>query len=320
MRVYQFTEQPYPDAWKDHGGSLRVNLPNRNCDPEIAADLFHRYYDEWLLADELGFDIMLNEHHQTATCMSSTVIVGLSILARQTKRARLLVLGYPIGHRQDPLRVSEELATIDVVSRGRLDMGFIKGVPYEFPCSNQNPVGVMDRFWEAHDFIVKAMTSHDQPFNWESEHFHYRHVNIWPRPWQQPHPPIWSTTGSKSNARVLGERGYVIATLGTGYNTRALYDVYREGYMSKGRSAPAADRFAYLGWSPSHLMNGRRASGANAWRAICARPPSSFRRSAIRLDSYRLRTMRGSCVAKRRRAATPRIDVSSTCAARAYRN
>ncbi len=51
MRVYQFTEQPYPDAWKDHGGSLRVNLPNRKCDPKIAADLFHRYYDEWLLAD-----------------------------------------------------------------------------------------------------------------------------------------------------------------------------------------------------------------------------------------------------------------------------
>src|SRR5713226_6601525 len=118
MKIYQFTEQPYPDAWADHGGSLRVNLPNRKCDPKIAADLFHRYYDEWMLADELGFDIMLNEHHQTATCMSSTVIVGLSILARQTKRARLLVLGYPIGHRQDPLRVAEVLATVDVVSRG----------------------------------------------------------------------------------------------------------------------------------------------------------------------------------------------------------
>jgi len=50
-----------------------------------------------------------------------------------------------------------------------------------------------------------------------------------PRPWQQPHPPVWSTTASKSNARVLGERGYVIAVLGSGYNTRMLYDSYREG-------------------------------------------------------------------------------------------
>ena len=247
MRVYHFTEQPYPNAWEKHEGSLRINLPNRHIDPKIAADLFHRYYDEWLLCDELGFDVMLNEHHATATCMSSTCIVGLSVLARQTKRARLLVLGYPIGHRPDPLRCAEELATVDVISRGRLDMGFIKGVPYEFPVSNQNAVGVMDRFWDAHDFIVKAMTSHDAPFNWESEFFHYRHVNLWPRPYQQPHPPVWTTTGSPINARLVGERGYVMATLGTGYATRPLYDVYRQAYTAKFHKPPAADRFAYLG-------------------------------------------------------------------------
>lgn len=247
MRVYQFSEQPYFPVWSDHDGSLRVNLPNIKCDPKIAADLFHRYYDEYALCDDLGLDIMLNEHHQSATCMSSTVIVGLSVLARITKRARLLTLGYPIGIRTDPLRAAEELSTIDVISRGRLDMGFIKGIQYEFPAATQNPVGVMDRFWEAHDFILKAMTSHGAPFSWESENFHYRQVNIWPRPWQQPHPPIWSPTGSRNNARALGERGYVMATLGTGYNTRPLYDVYREGYMSKGRPAPGPDRFAYLG-------------------------------------------------------------------------
>ena len=247
MRVYHFTEQAYPAAWENNPGTLRVTLPNRRMDPNIAGDLFHRYYDEWMLADELGLDIMLNEHHQTATCMSSTCIVGLSILARITKRARLLVLGYPIGHRPDPLRCAEELATVDVISRGRLDMGFVKGVPFEFAPSNQNPVRVMDRFWDAHDFIVKAMTSHDEPFNWESEFFHYRHVNVWPRPVQQPHPPVWSTTGSRTNARVLGERGIAMATLGTGYATRPLYDAYREGYLAKHGKVPGADRFAYLG-------------------------------------------------------------------------
>src|SRR5215813_4458311 len=178
MKVYHFTEQSYPPAWENAGNSLRIVLPNRRMDPKIAGDLFHRYYDEWQLCDELGLDIMLNEHHSTATCMSSTCIVGLSILARITRKARLLVLGYPLGHRPDPLRCAEELATVDVISRGRLDMGFVKGVPYEFAPSNQNPVRVMDRFWEAHDFIIKAMSSHDAPFNWESEFFHYRHVNV----------------------------------------------------------------------------------------------------------------------------------------------
>jgi alkanesulfonate monooxygenase SsuD/methylene tetrahydromethanopterin reductase-like flavin-dependent oxidoreductase (luciferase family) len=247
MRVYQFTEQAYYPTWNDHSGSLRVILPNRKCDPHVAADLFHRYYDEYQLCDDLGIDVMLNEHHQTATCMSSSVVIGLAVLSRITKKARLLVLGYPIGHRPDPLRVAEELSTIDVISRGRLDMGFIKGIPYEIPASNRNPTELMDRFWEAHDFIIKAMTTHDGTFNWEGEFFHYRQVNVWPRVWQEPHPPIWSTTGSSAQARLLGERGYVMATLGTGYGTRKLYDAYRKGYIGKFGRAPGVDRFAYLG-------------------------------------------------------------------------
>ncbi len=247
MRVFHFTEQPYSPAWKDHGGALRITIPNRRLDPKLAGDLYHRYYDEWQLADEIGFDIMVNEHHSTATCMASTVVVTLSILARITKKARLLVLGYPLVHRPDPLRAAEELSTIDVISRGRLEMGFVKGVPSEFTPSNANPVGVEERFWEAHDFIIKAMTSHDGPFNWESENYHYRQVNIWPRPLQQPHPPVWSTTGSKHNAQRLGEKGYVMATLGTGYATRPLYDAYRDGYREAHHHAPPADRFAYLG-------------------------------------------------------------------------
>lgn len=247
MKVFHFTEQPYSPAWKDHGGALRITIPNKRLDPKLAGDLLHRYYDEWQLADELGFNIMVNEHHSTATCMASTVVVTLSILARITKRARLLVLGYPLAHRPDPLRAAEELSTIDVISRGRLEMGFVKGVPSEFSPSNANPVGVEERFWEAHDFIIKAMTSHDGPFNWESENFHYRQVNIWPRPFQQPHPPVWSTTGSKHNAVRLGQKGYTMATLGTGYATRALYDAYRAAYRETHRRSPPPDRFAYLG-------------------------------------------------------------------------
>src|SRR5438067_12178709 len=129
MRVVQCTEQPYPDVWNDHNGSLRVNLPNRKRDPLHAADLFHRYYDEWQLADELGLDTMLNEHHSTATCMSAACVIGLAVLARITKSARLLVLGYPIANRPDPLRAAGVLATIVVISHGRLEMGFVRCVP-----------------------------------------------------------------------------------------------------------------------------------------------------------------------------------------------
>ena len=245
MRVYHFSEQPYPDAWLP-GQDLRVTLANKHCDPQVAADLYHRYQDEWMLADELGFDIMVNEHHATSTCLSSVAAVTLSILARITKKARLLALGYPLANRTDPLRAAEELAMIDVISRGRLDMGFVKGVPYEVAAADSHPTGMMDRLWEAHDFILKAMTHQDGPFAWRSDNYEYRAVNIWPRPWQQPHPPVWITATSLPSAAPIAQRGHVLATFLGGYKTRELFDAYRTAYRETWQRDAAPDRLAYL--------------------------------------------------------------------------
>ena len=77
----------------------------------------------------------------------------------------------PIGNRFDPVRVAEEYSMIDVISRGRVEMGFVKGVPFEMTPANTNPADLMERFWEAHDLILKAMTTHDGPFNWEGTLF-----------------------------------------------------------------------------------------------------------------------------------------------------
>ncbi|WP_424139856.1 LLM class flavin-dependent oxidoreductase [Roseomonas chloroacetimidivorans] len=262
MRIFHFTEQPYPEAWNPEFESLRISLPNRHCDPVKAADLLHRYQDEWVLADELGLDIMVNEHHSTATCLSASASITLAILARITKRARLLALGVPLANRPDPLRVAEELAMIDVISRGRLEMGFVKGVPYEVAAANSNPVRMMDRLWEAHDLIIKAMTTHDGPFNFEGEYFHHRQVNIWPRPWQQPHPPVWITASSPQSVRAVAERGYVVGTFLGGYAaTAGLYQEYRDSWRQAGHPGEApADRFGYL------AMVGIASSRAEAMR------------------------------------------------------
>ncbi len=246
MRVFHFSEEPYPNAWAPNAESLRITLPNSECDPQMAADLYHRYLDEWQLADELGFDIMVNEHHETATCLTASCHIILAILARITKRARLLALGVPLANRMDPQRVAEELSMIDVISRGRFEMGFVKGVPFEPPVANINPARMMDRLWEAHDFILKAMSTHTGPFNWEGDHYHYRNVNIWPRPWQQPHPPVWITASSNSSAKAIAERGHVLATFLIGYKTRELFDNYREVYRNTHGKEAAPDRFAYL--------------------------------------------------------------------------
>ena len=247
MRIYHFSEQPFPEAWGAENASLRVSLPSRNLDPRVMAEHYHHRLDEWLLADELGLDIMINEHHATATCATPVAAVPLAILARQTRRARLLTLGYPIANRLDPVRAAEELAMIDVISRGRLEMGFVRGVPYEVPLSQRSAVGQMDRFWEAHDLILKAMTSTDGPFDWQGERFQYRNVNVWPRVWQQPHPPVWITGRSPQNIREIAERGHVLGTFLSGFQTKELFDHYRKACADLGRPAPAPDRFSYLG-------------------------------------------------------------------------
>src|SRR5204862_116966 len=89
----------------------------------------------------------------------------------------------------DPVRVAEEMAWLDVLSGGRLEMGLVKGAPYEIAPANSNPADLMRRYWEAHDLILKAMSTTDGPFNWEGEFFHYRNVNICPRPARQSGRP-----------------------------------------------------------------------------------------------------------------------------------
>ncbi len=173
--------------------------------PKIGAELYHRFLDEWLYADEEGLDIQINEHHQTPTCVDPAAPIVLGILARQTKRARLLILGNPIGNRTQPVRVAEEMAMVDVLSRGRVECGFVRSVPYEIAAGNSNPVRLRERMCEALDLIVKAWTTHDGPFSFEGEFFHHRMVNIWPRPYQQPHPPIWIASTSHHGVGMVGE-------------------------------------------------------------------------------------------------------------------
>src|ERR1700740_577924 len=236
MQVWHFSEMAYHPSWPQLGDSYRVTIPSRLFDPKVGADLYHRYLDEWALCDELGINIMTNEHHATATCADSVCTIPMAILARETKKVRLLALGMPIGNRNDPIRVAEEYSIIDVISRGRLERGLVKGVPFEISPANTNPADLVDRFWEAHDLILKAMTTHDGPFNWEGTHFHYRQVNVWPRPWQQPHPPGWMPVGSPGSAAEAAERGMTIGVLNTGWvRTPPIFEAYRKRAAEAGR-------------------------------------------------------------------------------------
>ena len=248
MRAWHFSETAYPYLPPvETYPSIRVSLPNRVYDPKKGAALYDRYIDEWLEAEAEGVDIMLNEHHQTATCVDPAAPLMLAALARLSTKARLLILGNPIANRRQPVRVAEEMAMIDVLSHGRVEVGFVRGVPYEILPANSNPVRMNERHWEALDLIVKTWTHHDGPFSFEGRFFHHRSINIWPRCYQQPHPPVWVSTTSPGGAAQVGAHGYVQATFLTGFDTtKRIYNSYRRGWREAGRGQDVPiDRLAY---------------------------------------------------------------------------
>ncbi|MDT4950458.1 MAG: hypothetical protein QOJ37_3053 [Pseudonocardiales bacterium] len=249
FRAWTFTEMPYPylppaDSYE----SLRVTLPSTVYDPELGFQLYSKYFDIYQAADELGLDMMLNEHHSTATCVEPSVPVTMAILARITSRGRILALGNPIANRNTPVRVAEEMAMIDVISHGRSEVGFVRGVPYEVSAGNVNPVEMKERFWEAADLIVRAWTTTDGPFNWEGRHYHHRQVNVWPRPFQEPHPPIWVPTQNAATVAETAERGYKLGTILCGWQgARRMFDIYRQRREELGFGPAGLDRLGYLG-------------------------------------------------------------------------
>jgi alkanesulfonate monooxygenase SsuD/methylene tetrahydromethanopterin reductase-like flavin-dependent oxidoreductase (luciferase family) len=246
MRTWYFSENAYPYL-PDDIDNLRVTIPSRLYDPEIGAGLYSRYFDEWQLADAEGLDLMVNEHHQTAINLNPAGPLVMAVLARTTRQARLLLLGNPIANRKDPVRVAEEMAMIDNYSRGRLEVGFVRGVPYEISAANANPMRTAERMWEAHDLILKAWTTSDGPFNWEGTYFQHRQVNIWPRPYQQPRPPVWITSLTPSSTTQIAERGHATATFLSGIGpTKRVFDAYRQRRAELGLPM-AEDRLSYSG-------------------------------------------------------------------------
>ena len=192
--VFFFTEMAYsayPQDVAARFGYTALKLPNIHFEPQKAHELYQGYFDEHQYAIEVGFDgIMINEHHNNPLNMMPSINVIGGILAKITRRGRIVLLGNVLPIHDNPLRLAEEIAMMDVISGGRITSGFVRGIGIESLAHNANPVYNRERFEEAHDLIVKAWTT-PGPFEWVSKHYRIRYVNPWPRPLQQPHPEIW---------------------------------------------------------------------------------------------------------------------------------
>jgi alkanesulfonate monooxygenase SsuD/methylene tetrahydromethanopterin reductase-like flavin-dependent oxidoreductase (luciferase family) len=109
----------------------------------------------------------------------------------------------------DPLRLAEELAMLDCMSNGRIVSGFARGIPREHNVYGVSLADSRARFEEAWEIIYRAWT--EEVFSYQGRFWSYRDVAIWPRPAQQPHPPVWvPVTGSKETIEWAGRHNIPI--------------------------------------------------------------------------------------------------------------
>jgi alkanesulfonate monooxygenase SsuD/methylene tetrahydromethanopterin reductase-like flavin-dependent oxidoreductase (luciferase family) len=201
---------PYVHLPKNHKDyhSLWVDFPNKYYDPDKAAALYDRYFDELEFADKVGFDaIVVNEHHNTSySMMPAPSLIAAALIAR-VKKARICVWGTP-PNLEYPNRLAEEYAMLDVMSRGRLEVAVPLGTGMEYWANPVNPATARERHKESIEIIMKAWTQ-DGPMNHYGEFYTYRFLNPWVRPVQRPHPPCYIVgTGSPETVELAAELGF----------------------------------------------------------------------------------------------------------------
>ena len=238
--VFFFTEMGYTGYSQKVAaeyGYTNLMFPNENFNPEKAAELYSMYFDELQHCSESGFDgIMINEHHNNPLSLMPSINVIGAVLAKLTKQGKIVFLGNVLPIHENPVRVAEEIAMIDMISGGRVICGFVRGIGQESIATNTNPVFNRERFAEAHDLIIKTWTT-PGPFRWEGKHYHLRVVNPWVLPLQKPHPPVWIPgVVSPESVEFAARHGYPYIALAPPLDLIGdVYDLYNkiaeeEGY------------------------------------------------------------------------------------------
>jgi alkanesulfonate monooxygenase SsuD/methylene tetrahydromethanopterin reductase-like flavin-dependent oxidoreductase (luciferase family) len=207
MKIYNFDLLAYPQLPLD---APRTPVPSSYFTPDVGAANYQEHIDEMAYCEELGFDgVVFNEHHYSAYGTMPSPNLIAAALSQRTKRMRIGVLGNILPLRNHPVRVAEEYAMLDCLTGGRLIAGFVRGVPAEYIWYNVNPEESRGRFEEAYDVIMTAWTN--PVWSYKGEFFEFEDCALWPRPVQQPHPPIWVAARSAESIEWCVKRRIPIA-------------------------------------------------------------------------------------------------------------
>lgn len=219
MKFHWFHLMPWPhlpEDFRDKHRSVWVDPDYKTLfDAEKANHVYNEYMDELEFAEKVGFDgVCVNEHHSNAYGLMPSPNIIAASLARRTTKASIVVMGNSIALYNPPIRVAEEFAMLDIISGGRLVAGFPVGTSMDTNFAYGVPgAELRERYYEAHDLIMQAwMDKGVSMFN--GKYNQLRYINPWPRPLQDPHPPIWIPGGGSIETwEWCADMGYLYAYL-----------------------------------------------------------------------------------------------------------
>ncbi len=180
------------------------------CDPAIAQKSYARYLDMAETAERLGFDwVSCSEPHYAPYQMTPNPMIMASAIIQRTSKVRIAMLG-PLIPLNNPVRLAEEIAMLDALSGGRMEVLFLRGTPnehktYDTPAELTKPMTQ-----EGIDLILKAWST-TEPFAWEGEQYNFSTVSIWPQITQKPYPPVFGSGNSDSSVIFAAKRRIGIA-------------------------------------------------------------------------------------------------------------
>src|SRR5215470_172137 len=169
---------------------------------------YHEVLEEAQYAEELGYEgFWVGEHHfQASQRVFPSPQMVLAAIAQRTKRIRLGT-GVSVLPVNDPIRIAEDMAALDLLSHGRVSFGVGRGYqPHEFAGFNVALETTKERFWECLEVIRLAWTQ--ERFSYHGKFYHYDDIALLPQPVQKPLPPIWVAAASPGSAEEAARRGY----------------------------------------------------------------------------------------------------------------
>ncbi len=207
-------------------------------------EFLHATLEHLVAAERLGFDsVWVNEHHfHQYGGMMPALPTMLAAVSQRTSRVRLgtSVVVLPLHH---PIAVAEQLAMVDLLSGGRLDFGIGRGfVAHDYEVLGVDYADAQQRLMEALEVILRAWTT--APFSHHGTYYDFAELEVWPRPQQRPHPPIWvACSRTPRSFEWVGARGYNLLTIGYVLPVSTLADlthIYLDAHAAAGHRSPPA--------------------------------------------------------------------------------